>query len=273
MSLEPNALLDAVGRRRLVFAATAGRTGTAYVTELFKGLGDTLAVHEPEPNFLHAMRRSQEHPPLALDFLLRHKLPFIAAQPQTAYVETSHLACKGFLEPMLSLGLRPGLLLLRRAPRAVARSLLERATVPGRTAAGWMYLLQPGDPGTLPFPGHATASDYQLCFWYALEIERRQARYATWFERLGCPVVDATAAELHDVGAWRRTVDALGLGDRLDEGAFAEHHCRVTEQAWNKNTKTLAPPPEQERQEDAVWRAVQPFEPILRLELATRYGA
>lgn len=272
MTHDPKAVLEEAAARRLVFTATAGRTGTAYVTELFKELRDTLATHEPEPNFVHVMRRAQEHAPVAVDFLLRHKLPWIVAQPQSAYVELSHLACKGFLEPMLTLGLRPGLLVLRRAPRDIARSLLERKTVPGRTSGGWMYLLQPGDPNTLPFPGHAGASDYQLCFWYALEIERRQARYAQLFTRAGCPVAAATAAELNDYDTWVRAVDTLGLMDRLDPTTMPERHRAHTERAWNKNPDALPATLDYDKQEDAVWRQVLPWEPFLGAELAAHYG-
>jgi hypothetical protein len=272
MAQDAPSVLAAVSAKRLVFTATAGRTGTAYVTVLFKGLRDTHAEHEPEPNFVHVMRRAQEHAPIALDFLLRHKLPAIAARPGAAYVELSHLACKGFLEPMLALGLRPSLLVLRRGPRSIAKSLLERATVPGRTSAGWLYLLQPGDPMTLPLPGHATMTDYQLCFWYALEIERRQARYAQLFARAGCRVAEASARGLNDAGVWRGVVAALGFDDLLADDADARH-AAATARTWNANPSRPASAIDYETQEDGVWKAILPYEPLLRAEIALREGA
>ena len=74
---------------------------------------------------------------------------------------------------MLGLGLLPSLILLRREPRLIALSNLERYAIPARTRLGLEWLLQPNDPDVLQLPAWRRMSDYQLCFWYALEMERR----------------------------------------------------------------------------------------------------
>ena len=95
---------------------------------------------------MHVMRRVQTQPAEAVSFLTRIKFPVIAASKANIYAETSHLFCKGFLEPMIGLDIYPNLLLLRRNPRSIARSLQERNTIPGRTSTGTDYLLCPDDP-------------------------------------------------------------------------------------------------------------------------------
>jgi hypothetical protein len=259
--------------KRIVLTATAGRTGTAFASELFGTLPDTLSVHEPHPDFVSVMRRVQTAPHIAEQFLLHCKLPTIGAIRERVYVETSHLCCKGFLESFLKLGFRPSLLLLRRAPRQVAFSLLSRDTVPGRTPLGWMYLLAPGDPNTMALPGAGDYSDYQLCFWYALEIERRQERYAAMFQKASCPLFDATAEELGDFAVWRQAVMALGLGAHFDADAAAARHAEVTTTIWNKNPSTFSGTINFDAEEEAVWRIVDHYDPMLRDTLALRYAA
>jgi hypothetical protein len=125
------------------------------------------------------MRKVQTRPEAAKAFWCKEKLPFIAEQNHHVYVETSHLFCKGFFEPLLSLGVRPALIFLRRDPRDVAHSLYRLGTIPGRTEKGCTFLLQPDDPDTLFVSDWESLTDYQLCFWYCLEIDRRQKLYLT----------------------------------------------------------------------------------------------
>ena len=128
--------LGAVRAKTLVVTVTAGRTGTTFLTHLLALCPDTTSLHEPEPSFVPVLRLAQHDPAVARRFLLEYKLPFVAALPTRRYVETGHLLCKGFLEPLLALGLAPQVIALRRAPRRVASSLLSRRTVPGRGKLG-----------------------------------------------------------------------------------------------------------------------------------------
>ncbi|MBX3024742.1 hypothetical protein KF840_07515 [bacterium] len=267
------ALLDALRRKHLVFCVTAGRTGTTYVTRLGELFPDTVSLHEPQPSYVHFLRQAQRRPRLAYHFLLEYKLPFIASAPATHYVETSHLFAKGFLEPMLDLGLRPAVLLLRREPRAIARSLLTRRTVPGRGKLGFKYLVHPGDPGVLPLPHWNAYSDYQLCFWYALEMERRQRDYGALLSAHGCAVADATADELHDSHRFLAVAQELGLLDgRVDREALLQRHAEVSGRLYNYNRRPPAVVVDPDAAEEAVWQAVAPAAPWMREAVARRYA-
>lgn len=267
------ALLAAVRQKHLVFTVTAGRTGTTYVTRLGELLPDTLSLHEPQPSYVHFLRQVQHRPPLATHFLLEYKLPFIAAVAESRYLETSHLFAKGFLEPLLALGLRPAVLLLRREPRAIARSLLTRRTVPGRGKLGYKYLLHPGDPGVLPLPGWRARSDYQLCFWYALEMERRQRLYGAMLRDAGCATVDATAEELHDPQRFLAAFETLGLLDAAaDRPALLARHAEVSARLYNYNRRPPALVAAPDAAEEQVWEAVAASAPWLREAVERRYA-
>ena len=268
-----DALLAEVRRKHLIFTVTAGRTGTTYVTRLGELLPNTVSLHEPQPSYVHFLRQAQRHPQLAYHFLLEYKLPFIASVPAPRYLETSHLVGKGFLEPMLDLGLRPSVLLLRREPRAIARSLLTRRTVPGRGKLGYKYLVHPGDPGVLSLPGWRTYTDYQLCFWYALEMERRQRVYGELMSAHGCALADATAEELHDPDRFLAVAETLGLLDAdIDRAALLRRHGEVSARLYNYNRRPPAVVGTPDLAEEAVWRAIAPAAPWLREAVERRYA-
>ena len=98
------ALIEQIREKQLILTVTAGRTGTAFLHNLFRLFPDVDSAHEEEPNYLHVMRRVQTQPSEAARFLTKFKFPVIAACKSRTFVETSHLFCKGFLEPMLNLG-------------------------------------------------------------------------------------------------------------------------------------------------------------------------
>lgn len=271
---EARAGLEAARHKTLVFTVTAGRTGTTYLTHLLALCPDTASLHEPEPSFVPVLRLVQHDPALARRFLLEYKLPFLVDVAARRYAESGHLFCKGFLEPLLDLGMVPRLIFLRREPRRVATSLFVRKTVPGRGKLGLKYLLHPADPGVLPLPGWLALSDYQLCFWYALEIERRQAAYAELLDRHGGRWVDVTAEELHDGARFLAMVEALGLVDaETDRPALLRRHAEVSAVTHNPNQGEAAPAAGLDAQEEQVWRAVAAYAPELRRRVAQRYAS
>ena len=185
--------------------------------------------------------------------------------PTAHYIEASHLFCKGFLEPALALGIVPRLVLLRRSPRRVALSYLARHAVPGRTKLGLKYLLQPTDPGVLPLPGWTRRSAYQLCFWYALEIERRQRAYAQRLAALGGTCVDVSAEELHDLDRFLDVARALRLLEpAADLDAIRRRHRELSSVTHNPNRSPSPHRPAVDAEEEAVWAAVSPSVPDLR---------
>lgn len=214
---DASALVAAVGRKALVFAVSSGRAGTEMLCRLFGELDDVTATHEPAPGFELAMRDCLGAPELARAFLVGHKLPAIAATTASIYVETSHIFAKAFLPAMLDLGLRPRLIMTRRTPRLIAKSLERLDTIPHRSALGRIYLLSPGDPNLLPLLRWDDLSDYQLCYWYALETERRQAALRRAAEARGCVCVDVDTNDLSRLEQFTDLFDGLRLGRALSQ--------------------------------------------------------
>lgn len=202
---------DALRAKRLLFTVTTGRSGTGHLARLLAALPRVSSHHEPEPSFASVMREVQGRPDRGRRFWIEAKLPAIRRDAAPIYSESSHLFCKGFAEPLFELGLVPDLILLTRPHRDVAKSLLQLDTIPGRTEKGLRYLLSPEDPGVLPVPGWAELNDYQLCFWYCLEIRRRQREYAQRFAEYGSRIVWTSLEELRTRRGIAMLVDALAL--------------------------------------------------------------
>lgn len=197
--------------KRLIFTVCTGRCGTDLLAQRLGQLPGVTAVHEPQPAFQSVMRETQEDHRFAIDFWERDKLPAIAKTPHSIYVETSHVFCKGFLEPLLNLGVTPDLILLSRPHREVALSLFRLNCIPGRTEAGLSFLLSPEDPGVLPINGWKELDDYQLCYWYCLEIERRQQEAAELLSAFGGKCVRTTLAEIRTAPGLKSLIAELDL--------------------------------------------------------------
>lgn len=264
------ALIERIRAKQLILAVTAGRTGTAFLHHLFSLFPGVDSFHEEEPSYLHVMRRVQTQPAEATAFLLKFKFPVIATCQSGTFAETSHLFCKGFLEPMINLGVYPDLVLLRRNPRRIALSLLERNTIPGRTSTGTDYLLCPSDPNTLPLLSWEGMTDYQLCFWYALEIERRQQRYGDCMTQLGKKVYDCTANELHNPEKFLEMAGtfSLNIPDRTE---LLRQHRDISSTDYNKTPEVREQSFDLDAAEQVVWDGVAYYEPLLRQRVTDRY--
>ncbi len=250
---------------RVIKAITAGRTGTTYVSRLFALLPGVVSLHEPLPNYTKAMRRAQQFPEAAYQFLREHKIPFINQHTKPLYIETSHLFCKGFFEPLVMLGLCPDLMIITRSPREIAKSLQLKNTVPARTTAGYHWLLAPHDPNVIPLNSWGRMSDYQLCYWYALEIERRQEKYSAMALSLGKKVATFTARSLNDFAAFSRVCAELGLPcDALDlqkkhfDVSAIEHNKIANQEDYDR--------PRLQQEEAEVLEAISSFEPLIALK-------
>ena len=208
--LPPDLLASCQGKN-LIFTVTTGRSGSGYLQGLMGTIDDVTSLHEAVPNFMQVMRFAQSDRRFAYHFLVKQKLPAIAMCGTSVFFESSHLFCKGFMEPLLALGIVPNLIVLRREPRKVALSLLRLGTVPGRTWLGMQYLVCPDDVGTLPLPGWQSLSDYQLCYWYCLEIERRARLYTSLVRRLDGAVVETSIEQLSSQSTFFAMLDALHI--------------------------------------------------------------
>ncbi|HVI50259.1 MAG TPA: hypothetical protein VM661_03520 [Candidatus Sulfotelmatobacter sp.] len=256
--------------KHLIFTVTSGRSGTLYLSELLKSIPGVASFHEPEPDFTVFMRRAQVDPFIAYPFWLQFKLPMIQQHPEKIYVETSHLLCKGFLEPLLRMSLRPSLIFLRRNPRQVAWSFLLRSTIPGRTTTGIQHLLDPRDLNVLPLINWQNATNYQLCFWYALEMEKRYLHYATMAANMGLATTDVTCDELNDFGQFQRLLRDLGLPE---PPGMRGRHAALSAVKHNPNKVYHDMPADQIKEEEAVWDSVEHFAPHLRGVIRERYRA
>ena len=266
------ALVSEIAKKNLAFAVTAGRTGTLFIQKLLALVPDTTSLHEPEPAFHRYFSRLRRDPEFAKEFLLEYKLPFIAELPTSNYVELSHVFSKGYIEPLLALGVVPNIIMVRRPPREIALSYLERYTVPARTYYGFEYLLRPDQEGVLPLPGWRRMTDYQLIFWYALEMERRQRAYGEFLGGAGGAVCDITAIEMHNTQDFLRLVDTLGMsGDDFDVAALVERHKAVASEKFNINVDRLQFFGDLDAEEEEVWQRVLAADPTLRSWVETRY--
>lgn len=173
-----DAALRVAESKQLVFCITNGRSGSAVLAAHFECLEAVHAEHEAEPKFTWLLRQVQRNPGLAEDFLIYRKLPRVGEASTNIYAETSHLFGKGFFEPCVALGIYPDLVMLRRRPRDSAKSLFRLGWIPGRGRYGPLFFLSPDDAVMLELRRKNELSDYQLCFWHALETEARQAAYS-----------------------------------------------------------------------------------------------
>ncbi|WP_457568581.1 hypothetical protein [Desulfurobacterium sp.] len=189
-------LQEKLKNKRLIFTVTTGRSGTGYLSSLFSSLRYVASFHEPEPNFLEAMRKAQQFPHEAVKFLYSKKLPFVASVDEPVYCETSHLFCKGFFYPLLELGILPELIVLKRDKRSVAKSLFELNTIPGRTFEALQFYLKPDDRVYIPLRNWHKLHDYQLCYWYCLEIEKRMEIYSEEVKKRGGKVYEIDLKEI-----------------------------------------------------------------------------
>ncbi|MEO2069245.1 MAG: hypothetical protein ABGX27_07015 [Desulfurobacteriaceae bacterium] len=198
--------------KRLIFTVTTGRSGTGYLAKMLSLFPSIYAFHEPEPDFVDVMRKAIEKPELAVKFWVFKKLPVIAKLLKNIYCETSHLFCKGFFYPLLDLGILPELIILRRERRKVAKSLFELDTIPGRTPLAIFYYLKPDDRGVyLPLANWQKLHDYQLCYWYCLEIEKRMEIYREEVLKRGGKVYEAEFSSLLSLEGFISFVDKMGI--------------------------------------------------------------
>lgn len=187
--------------KRLAFVISPGRSGTALLTALSGAIAGVKAVHEASPRMNFVLRAVCSHRKAAEFWLKTEMFPSISQSlsiEDRVYFETSHMFCKGFIEPTIQMGLRPLFVILTRCSKDVAASLFSIGCVPERTDDGRLVLLGPTDPGVTPMHGWQSMSDYQLCYWYALEIARRQDFYESWLPGYGCEVTRISYQELAD---------------------------------------------------------------------------
>ena len=200
--------------KRIVLTVTSGRSGTGYLTEILGIHQDVVCFHEPAPSFEILLREAQRSREVAKEFWIEKKIPFINEIKSDVYIETSHLVCKGFLEPLFEMGIVPDVIILERASREISKSLFQLDTIPGRTEKALRFYLSPNDSNLfLRLPDWDQFNDYQLCFWYTLEILMRQKYYATVVKNMGGNVAYTSIEELNKLKNVEKLFDNLALAN------------------------------------------------------------
>jgi len=207
----PEDLRARLEAKRLVFTVTTGRSGTTLLRYMFYEVPGAVSYHEPQPEFRYHMRAALFDQEVAKKFWVEEKLPAIATETAPIYVETTHLFSKGFAEPLLDLNIVPDIIILTRPHREVALSSLQLGIIPSRTQKGLDWNLSPEDPGVLALPNWRQLTDYQLCYWYCLETERRQKLYRNLFAQRGAHVSHISLYELRTLKGFRRMLKELDL--------------------------------------------------------------
>lgn len=240
-----------IKQKRLIFTITTGRSGTGYLAQALSSIPGVTSYHEPEPKFSDIMYKVQYNKDFAYDFWNSQKLPRIVEELNNIYIETSHLFCKGFIEPLIDLGIVPDVIILRRPIREVAISLYRINAIPGRTTEGLRFLLSPEYPHVLPLPYWQILHDYQLCFWYCLEIERRITKYSALLNDRGSHIVETSLQEIITPEGIRKLVTALSLPMPVDILDYSE---RINTKSGIKSKYNRTIPPNIDELEDEVLR-------------------
>jgi hypothetical protein len=258
--------------KNIIMCLTTGRSGTNLLEQLLALADDTCALHEPEPAFQQVLDEVRRDPNAAIAFVRDRKLPDILSRPGAHYAETSHVFGKGFFEAFVALGIPFRLVILNREPRQVAKSLWQLKTVPARTKRGLLFLLDPRQEGVVKLPGWEAMSDYELCYWYCLEMERRKSAYAAECRRRGIPVVEIALEQLKRWECFHKLCSELGLSlpaeARTRHAEITAH--KVNRKPWRWPRFTLVPFGRQERK---VWKALGNDAAALRSAIEKRYGA
>ena len=164
-----------------VFVATTGRSGTNSLCNLFSASPKVISLHEPCPVMFSDNSDFTDKEQLALSSSKRKLLSILSyAANNKVYIEASHLFIKNFSNIVLSF-LPKGKLRfvhLKRAPIEVAESFYQIGSIPGKTARGIRYLLDPKKCDNLLkvpelFTDTSYSHDFYKCLWYWYEIEKR----------------------------------------------------------------------------------------------------
>ncbi|MFO7899047.1 MAG: hypothetical protein R6V58_08300 [Planctomycetota bacterium] len=212
-----------------IFVATTGRSGSMSLRMILEAVSGCTAVHEPYPDLMGPVLvayNDGDERPLRREFKLR-KVPNIyrAAAGHRWYAETNHGFIKCFCGVAAEyFGARMQVVHMVREPAAVARSLLLRKTVPGRTRSGREYLIDPAAPrnavqiSDVLGDGARFAHDYFRCLWYWYEIEARYRRF-----RRAHPEVRTHDIETEGLNDRNRVAELLtGLGMPADPDVLAK---------------------------------------------------
>ncbi len=256
--------------KNIIACLSPGRSGTELLTRLLALAENALSVHEPDPTYQHVTESIRANADETETFVRDIKLPAIQATQTPNYIETSHLFGKGPFEAFIKLKVPFRLIILNRDPRDVAKSHWRIKAIPARSDKKQQFLLHPDLPGVLQLPNWKKMSDYQLCLWYALEVERRKPIYAEQCRQNGLCVAEVSLKDLLDFDRFSALIDTLGLS--LPDDAQAAHKditsTKVNAKSKYRSRMSLVP---LDKQETQLWDALGVPGADLRKAVADRY--
>jgi len=220
--------------KTLVFTVTNGRSGTQYLAELLACVKGVHSVHEEKPLFSDYLSKIRDNPEAVKRFVTRKLDAIYKHVREDIYVETAHLANKGFLcEIMRQHPQNIKLIGLTRDPRKIALSMYQLNDIPARTKTGKHWYLMPGDRMSLTTLAESaeTYTDYQLCYWHTQETLRR-IEYFKSFD-IWCVDVDL----LKDIGIFEHVVRFIGANE-YDVCNYGYKHLLYYNLKINRKLKT-----------------------------------
>ncbi len=223
-------------KRRIIFGLSSGRSGTAYLTSLLKGLPGLIALHEPEPKYQWQSLGLQQNPQLAHEFVTGPKKHWVDRLPDATYFEASHYLAKGFMEAWVKAGVIPDTVIMERDLRKTALSWYSlNVDFFQNPSYVLQHMLHPQDHRQLflPLVDWKSLNNYQLCYWYALESRKRSEHYAQYLEAKGARSM-RTSLERLTSGQDTETL-LKWLGIETDKGIMAIMKERLAQRVNDKN--------------------------------------
>lgn len=256
------AAVERLQRRRLVFTLTNGRSGSMVLYSLFEQLEGAEAAHEPDPRLDFHRVRAARDPAYARRVIERLKLPVLARGDRRLYVETNHLIAKAYTEALEGAadahGLDLSYIVLTRPPREIAKSMLRLNTAPGRSKLARLFYTDPRETCLLQIPDPDALTDYQLCYWHALETEARQGAYGARARAAGRRVARVALSDLNAPGGFEGLLDTLEITPTAADLARIEafRGRTVNRKSWAPSDGRAMSEDEIEAQERALRRIV-----------------
>lgn len=191
-------------KKKFIFTLTSGRTGTKYLTHLFKrNFPDAITYHEilkynafgvDTPDLSHLLTFNHKGNTKLIQQFWRHKFHKIATTKTDLYIETSHLLMKAGLVENLHHLTAVGdvhLIALKRDLLQVFTSFQNRFSFLN-TGSMWLWTLDPFYPLNIvsPFSFHQQLSQTDSnCLWYLCEIATRVEYYKLLLKNQPCVTI------------------------------------------------------------------------------------
>jgi hypothetical protein len=196
--------------KTITLMLSAGRSGTNKLATMMSTVPDVYAEHEGDPGF-HTVRVANLEDPSVGKAFVKNKIELFNSKPQTHCVHTGHMVGEGFIEHFLDEGITPNIIVLRRPMREVALSMFNLKWIPGRheLIRGWYS--GPDEPNVLPYNGWESAHNYQLCYWWCLDTERRIRHYTPILKEAGCKIYETTLDQMLDLTQFNKLLSFFGM--------------------------------------------------------------